>query len=55
MTEFEELDLEAAPRPADTVLSGEVEDQAAFNGLLRRIEALGLELLEVRRHQSNSS
>jgi hypothetical protein len=31
------------------VLSGPVEDQAALHGLLRRIESLGLELLEVRR------
>jgi hypothetical protein len=53
--EFEELHLEAVPRPAETVLSGEVEDQAAFHGLLRRIEALGLEMVEFRRHQSNSS
>jgi hypothetical protein len=31
------------------VLSGPIEDQAALHGLLRRIESLGLELVEVRR------
>jgi hypothetical protein len=36
------------------VLSGPVEDQAALHGLLRRIESLGLELLEVRRFPSTA-
>ena len=31
------------------MLSGPIEDQAALHGLLRRIESLGLELVEVRR------
>jgi len=33
----------------DTVLSGVVPDQAALHGILSRIEAMGLELVEVRR------
>ena len=33
----------------ETVLSGPLADQAALYGLLAQIEALGLELLEVRR------
>jgi hypothetical protein len=33
----------------DTVLAGTLSDQAALYGVLSRIEALGLELLEVRR------
>jgi hypothetical protein len=33
----------------DTVLAGTLPDQAALHGVLARIEALGLELLEVRR------
>ena len=48
-SEFEELALAARVAPVETVLSGPVEDQAALHGLLRRIESLGLELLEVRR------
>ena len=33
----------------ETVLTGRLADQAALYGLLAQIEALGLELLEVRR------
>ena len=33
----------------DTVLAGALPDQAALHGLLAQIEALGLELIEVRR------
>jgi hypothetical protein len=51
-SEFEELALVATVEPVETVLSGPVEDQAALHGLLRRIESLGLELLEVRRYPS---
>ncbi|WP_050502160.1 hypothetical protein [Streptomyces monomycini] len=36
-------------RPAETVLYGAELDQAALYGILDRIQALGLELLEVRR------
>ena len=39
----------AAEADGTTVLSGTVVDQAALHGLLQRIEALGLELVEVRR------
>jgi hypothetical protein len=35
--------------PAETVISGVVEDQAALQGILARVQALGLELVEVRR------
>jgi hypothetical protein len=48
-SEFEQLALTASVEPVQTVLSGPVEDQAALHGVLRRIESLGLELLEVRR------
>jgi hypothetical protein len=34
---------------ADTLLHGQVLDQAALHGVLERIESLGLELLDVRR------
>jgi hypothetical protein len=33
----------------DTILRGPLRDQSALHGLLAQIEALGLELLEVRR------
>ena len=38
----------ASPTVAGTVISGAVPDQAALFGVLERIEALGLELIEVR-------
>jgi hypothetical protein len=41
--------LSASPAGADTVIGGEIVDQAALYGALARIEALGLELLDVRR------
>ena len=41
--------LEATVEPVETVLHGPVADQAALYGLLDRIQALGLELIEVRR------
>jgi hypothetical protein len=34
--------------PPETILRGSVEDQAALHGVLQQIEALGLELVEVR-------
>jgi hypothetical protein len=34
-------------RGSDTVLSGEIPDQAALHGVLSQIESLGLELLSV--------
>lgn len=42
-------DLIARAEGPDTVLAGPLPDQAALYGVLARIEALGLELLEVRR------
>jgi len=41
--------LHAQTRGADTLLTGTLADQAALYGVLAQIEALGLELLEVRR------
>jgi len=42
-------DLEAQARGDDTMLTGVLADQAALYGVLAEIEALGLELIEVRR------
>jgi hypothetical protein len=41
--------LRAQARGEDTVLAGQLADQAALYGVLAQVEALGLELLEVRR------
>jgi len=41
--------------PVETVLHGPVRDQAELHGLIDRIHALGLELIEVRRLPSRSS
>ena len=43
--------LRAETQGQDTLLHGAVADQAALHGVLAQIEALGLELLEVRRRQ----
>jgi hypothetical protein len=48
-SELRELDLQSTVEPVETLLHGPVADQAALYGLLRRIESLGLELVEVRR------
>jgi hypothetical protein len=42
-------DLHARVRGPDTVLRGTLRDQAALHGVLAEIQALGLELLELRR------
>jgi hypothetical protein len=41
--------LTAQPRGGDTLLRGCLQDQAAVYGVIARLEALGLELLELRR------
>ena len=41
--------LQAPASGADTLLTGSLPDPAARHGVLAEIEALGLELLEVRR------
>jgi len=35
--------------PVETVVHGQLRDQAALHGLLARLEAFGVEVLEVRR------
>lgn len=46
LSSFEGFDAEV--QPVETILSGSVADQAALHGVLEQIEALGLELVEVR-------
>jgi len=46
--------LHARTRGHDTVLRG-IADQAALHGVLAQIEALGLELLEVRRRPGGTA
>jgi hypothetical protein len=41
--------LRAEKQGEDTLLAGVLADQAALHGVLTQIEALGLELVEVRR------
>ena len=42
-------DLQTRVRGRDTVLSGVFADKSALYGVLAQVEALGLELIEVRR------
>lgn len=42
-------DFTAALEPAETVLRGEVRDQAELRGLIDQLQTLGLELIEIRR------
>ena len=44
--------LSAEAHGAETVLVGTLSDQAALYGVLGQIEALGLELIELRRTRS---
>lgn len=46
LSSFEGFDAEV--QPVETILRGSVQDQAALHGILEQIEALGLELVEVR-------
>jgi len=41
--------MESTVEPVETILHGPVRDQAELHGLLHRVQALGLELVEVRR------
>jgi hypothetical protein len=42
-------DLRSSVEPVETVLHGDVRDQAELYGLLDLVQSLGLELIEVRR------
>ena len=42
-------DFSASVKPAETTLRGELRDQAELQALLDQVQALGLELIEVRK------
>ena len=48
-------DLHAEIQDGDTLLRGAIPDQSALHGVLSQIEALGLELLELRRLPRDSA
>jgi hypothetical protein len=41
--------LSASVEPVETVVHGQLRDQASLQGLLARLETLGIQVLEVRR------
>jgi hypothetical protein len=42
-------DFTTAVKPAETIVRGDLRDQAELHGVLEQIRSLGLELIEVRR------
>jgi hypothetical protein len=46
--------LRASVHQVETVLHGPLQDQAALQGLLARLETLGVQVLEIRRLQGDS-
>jgi hypothetical protein len=46
--------MESDVESVETILHGPVRDQAELHGLLHRLQALGLELIEVRRLPESS-
>jgi hypothetical protein len=53
LLDFEKLD--ATVEPVGTLVHGRLQDQAALQGLLARLELLGVQVLEVRRVQHQDS
>src|SRR5580704_15264718 len=48
--------LSASVEPVETLLHGPIQDQAALHGLLARLEAFGVQVIEVRRlHKDDPS
>src|SRR6516165_2462524 len=47
--------LSVSVEPVETVVHGPLRDQAALQGLLARLEAFGIQLLEVRRLRTRES
>ena len=47
--------LTATPSGHDTLLTGSLPDQSALYGVINQLEALGLQLLEIRRPKSDGA
>ena len=47
--------LTVSVEPVETVMHGPLQDQAALQGLLARLEACGIQLLEVRRFRTRAA
>jgi hypothetical protein len=47
--------FDAEVEPVETVLRGDIEDQAALHGVLERIHEAGLEIVEVRKVEPGRS
>jgi hypothetical protein len=48
--------LTASVEPVETVVHGQIQDQAALHGLLARLATLGVQVIEVRRlHEKEPS
>lgn len=47
--------FDAEVEPVETVLRGDIEDQAALHGVLERIHEAGLEIVEVRKVEPRRS
>lgn len=50
---FEDMDVTI--EPAETILRGEIVDQAQLHGVLERVQLLGMELIEVRQVPARAS
>lgn len=53
LLDFEQLN--ASVQPVETVLHGPLQDRAVLHGLLARLEALGVQVLEIRRLQEENA
>ena len=51
----EVVEAPEAPEAVQTVVHGPLQDQAALNGLLARLEVIGAEVIEVRRLREDGS
>lgn len=47
--------LTASVEPVETVVHGPIRDQAALQGLLARLEACGIQVLEIRRLRASDA